>query len=51
MALLEKQLIKDTANVMHLPVIYYLDDRKACYDRHLPDIEFLADRFFGIDQN
>lgn len=50
-ALLEKQLIKDSATVNNLPILHYLDDRQACYDRQLPDIGLLTERSFGMNVN
>ena len=47
--LLEKQLIKNIANIQYLPILQYIDDRKACYDIQLPDIWIIAEKFFGID--
>lgn len=49
-AILEKQVIKDTANTLHLPIIHYLDDRQACYDRQLPNLGLLAERSFGLHE-
>ena len=47
-ALLEKQLIKEITNISHVPLIHFVDDRMACYDRQLPAIGLLAEQSFGM---
>lgn len=47
-AILQKKVIKDLVNTKNLPFIHYIDDRKACYDRQLPEIGMLVEISFGI---
>ena len=49
-AILEKTLIHNIANSTHQPTIHYIDDRKSCYDRQLPEIGLLTQQSFGMHQ-
>ena len=49
-AIVEKSFINDLTSFTNYATIHYIDDRKVCYDRQLPEIGFITELSFGMHQ-
>ena len=47
---MEKSLIHGLTLFTNYSTIHYIDDRKACYDRQLPEIGLITEMSFGMHQ-